>query len=110
MTEADFTVVFMSIAWPLSVAAPLGIVHLDLQRLTPEQRARSWPDATMGVVALYFTPLLLPLHFAMSRWVGRTLLGRMGRSALGLAVGTGLFLAVLGALEGFGQLLERFLV
>jgi hypothetical protein len=93
VSPADLEMVVLLILGPLNVVLPLGLVALDFRfLLTPEQRARSWPDATLGAAALMFGPLFLPLHFAMTRWVGQNWKWRWGFGLLGLAAGTVLLL------------------
>jgi len=71
VSEADVELLTMAVVGPLNVVLPLLLVSLDFRLLlTVEQRARTWPDATIGAAALLIGPLLLPIHFAMSRWVG----------------------------------------
>jgi hypothetical protein len=97
VTDADLELVTLAVLGPLNVVLPLVIVSLDLRfLLTPDQRARTWPDATLGAAALLIGPLMLPLHFAMSRRVGRHWGVRGLYVAGGLGVGTAALVLVYG--------------
>ena len=99
MTRVDVDVVTLAVDLVLSVALPLWIVHRDVRRLNPEQLARTWPDATFGVAAVWIGPLMLPIHFVMAR-----------RSLLGLVLGLLWLVLALGAQFVVGWLLEAVLL
>jgi hypothetical protein len=89
VNEADIELLTMAVVGPLNVVLPLLLVSLDFRLLlTAEQRARTWPDATIGAAALLIGPLMLPFHFAMSRWVGRNWGSRAALAAVGFGAGT----------------------
>ena len=97
MNPADLEMLRLLVLGPANVALPLLLVSLDFRLLlTPEQRARSWPDATLGAAALMVGPLLLPFHFAMTRWVGAHWAIRLLFAAVGLVVGTLLLVLIAG--------------
>ncbi len=89
MNPADLEMVVILVVGPLNVVLPLALVALDFRLLlTSEQRARAWPDATLGAAALMIGPLFLPLHFAMTRWVGQNWKSRWVFGLTGLAAGS----------------------
>ncbi len=100
MNPADLEMLAILVLGPLNVALPLLLVALDFRLLlTPEQQARTWPDATLGSAALLVGPLMLPFHFAMSRWGGRYWGLRPVSAAMGFLVGA----LLLGLVSAFNQ-------
>jgi hypothetical protein len=71
-------VLLFSLSFALGIAVPAAIVRRDLQRLSGELLARSWPDASLWAAVVVFGPLCLPVHFIKTR-----------RSWLGLLLGLG---------------------
>ena len=70
----------------LNALLPYLIVRRDLRRLSDEQLARAWTDASFLSAVVAFGALALPVHFAKTR---RSLRG----FGLGVGLGVGSLLA-----------------
>ena len=77
----------------LSIALPWWIVRRDMKKLSAEQLARAWNDASFWVSVVVFNELCIPVHFIKVRrsWLG-VLLGMFW-----LIVAIGVSIAVLSA-------------
>jgi hypothetical protein len=65
-------VLLFALSIVLGILVPAGIVRWDLRRLTGENLARSWPDASLWSAVVVFGPLSVPVHFIRTRrsWAG----------------------------------------
>jgi hypothetical protein len=65
-------VLLYTMSFVLGIAVPAGIVRYDVARLTGEQLARAWPEASLWSAVVAFGPLCLPVHFIRTRrnWAG----------------------------------------
>jgi hypothetical protein len=65
-------VLLFTLSFLLGIAVPACVVRRDLARLRGEQRARSWPDASLWSAVVAFGPLSVPIHFLRTRrsWKG----------------------------------------
>jgi len=65
-------VLLFALSIALGILVPAGIVRRDLKRLTGENLARSWPDASLWSAVVVFGPLCVPIHFIRTRrsWAG----------------------------------------
>ena len=56
----------------LSIALPWWIVRHDMKKLSEEQLARAWNDASFWVAVVVFNELCIPVHFIKVRrsWLG----------------------------------------
>lgn len=65
-------VLLFALSLALGILVPMGIVRWDLKRLTGENLARSWPDASLWSAVVVFGPLCVPVHFLRTRrsWAG----------------------------------------
>ena len=72
MLGAVAEVLLFALSIALGILVPAGIVRWDLRRLTGENLARSWPDASLWSAVVVFGPLCVPVHFIRTRrsWAG----------------------------------------
>ncbi len=65
-------VLLFVLSMALGIAVPAVIVKRDLVRLTGEQLARAWPEASLWLAVVVFGPICLPIHFIRTRrnWAG----------------------------------------
>jgi hypothetical protein len=56
----------------LSIAIPWWIVRHDMKKLSEQQLARAWNDASFWVAVVVFNELCIPVHFVKVR---RSLIG-----------------------------------
>jgi hypothetical protein len=47
--------------------AAFALFAWDERRMTDEQRALAWPDASRRIAVVFFSPLSVPLHFLRTR-------------------------------------------
>ncbi|MBN2193508.1 MAG: hypothetical protein JW751_11895 [Polyangiaceae bacterium] len=87
MNSGDVVVVEFAMLWPLQVLIPYVVMRRDVAALPSADRARAWPDATIGVAALLGGPLAVPVHFLLAH---RSLRG----AALGVAWTAAMFLVL----------------
>lgn len=88
----------------LSVFVTAWVVRRDMKRLTAEQLARCWNDASLWVAVVAFGPFCLPVHFVKSRRsVAGGLLGVIWMVAVFVALGV--VGSILGELSGPGETL-----
>ena len=62
---ADVLLVVIRIV--LSIALPWWIVRHDMKKLSDEQLARAWNDASFWVSVVVFNELCIPVHFIKVR-------------------------------------------
>lgn len=77
----------------LSIVLTAVVVRRDERRLTAEQLARAWNDASFWTAVVVFGPLCIPVHFL-----------RVRRTLAGLALGLLWMVAVVAALSAGGAL------
>lgn len=65
-------VLLFTFSFALGIAVPAAIVRRDLAKLSREELARAWPDASLWSAVVAFGPLSVPVHFVRTR---RNLLG-----------------------------------
>ncbi len=66
-----------------TTGALFALVLRDEGRLSPEQRARSWPVSSRNAALVVFGVVALPIHYARTR---RSVLGLLGGLALAFVV------------------------
>ena len=62
---ADVGILTLKLALDIGLVA--WVVRRDQRRLSPEQLARTWNEASFWAAVVAFGPLCLPVHFAKAR-------------------------------------------
>jgi hypothetical protein len=75
-----------------SIGVTAWILKYDIARLSPPERDRAWPVASLWAAVAWFSPLCLVIHFVRTR-----------RSWLGVALGIGWLAAAIVAIEAMAQ-------
>ena len=91
-------VLLFSLQLVLGIVVPAAVVRRDVRRLTPRERARAWPDASVWVAVALVSVIAVPLHFFRTR-----------RTLAGVGLGLGWFLATYAAVLGPVLLLDAVL-
>ena len=80
----------------LSIVLTAAVVRRDERRLSVEQLARAWNDASFWAAVVVFGPLCIPFHFL-----------RVRRTVAGLGLGLLWMVAVFAALAAGGALVAE---